>query len=404
LSLNFVVWLSLPSSVVLLGNHSPIPSLQIKWLHRRIELAIVWRFCNDGSIVSSNEKVEAMRLKDIAERLNVSVSTVSRALGKDTSDKVAPELRAKIVETARQVNYVPHPAAQLMRKPKVHLITALLPFETGAFVSEFYGAVLSGVVAASREWETETRVALIDPNDADILEETRRVALGAGAVFYMAKPLSVRQLVKLEDLARPIVVMGGSLPAHIDLSEVHVNTVGVNNLMAAYEVTIRLLKLGHRRLALINGPAGVRDAWEREQGFAKALKEHNVSFDPHAIIHGTFTTEGGVRGWEQLKLCSERPTAIVCGDDEIAFGVLEALAKDRIDCPHDVSVVGFDDSRWAPRVSPALTTVRQPTAEMGRAAVELLATRLQDPSGAASVEHRVFPVEIVNRQSVAPPP
>lgn len=124
-----------------------------------------------------------MRLKDIAERLNVSVSTVSRALGKDTSDKVAPELRAKIVETARQVNYVPHPAAQLMRKPKVYLITALLPFETGAFVSEFYGAVLSGVVAASREWETETRVALIDPNDTDILEETRRVALGAGAVF-----------------------------------------------------------------------------------------------------------------------------------------------------------------------------------------------------------------------------
>ena len=345
-----------------------------------------------------------MRLKDIAEKLNISISTVSRALGKDTSEKVAPDLRAKIRETARQVNYVPHPAAQLMRKPKVHLITALLPFETGAFVSEFYGAVLSGVVAASREWETETRVALVDPNDVDILEETRRVAMGAGAIFYMAKPLSVRQLVKLEDLARPIVVMGGSLPAHVDLSEVHVSTVGVNNLMASYDVTSHLLKLGHRRLALINGPTGVRDAWEREQGFIKALKEHNVSLDPRAIVHGTFTTEGGIRGWEQVKLCSERPTAIVCGDDEIAFGVLEALAKDRIDCPHEVSVVGFDDSRWAPRVTPALTTVRQPTAEMGRAAVELLATHLQNLSEDARVEHRVFPVEIVNRQSVAPPP
>jgi len=366
-------------------------------------LAIVWRMKHDEYVTRLNEELEAMRLKDIAERLNVSVSTVSRALGKDTSDKVAPELRARIVETARQVNYVPHPAAQLMRKPKVYLITALLPFETGAFASEFYGAVLSGVVAASREWETETRVALIEPTDADILEETRRIALGAGAILYMAKPLSVRQLVKLEDLARPIVVMGGSLPAHIDLSEVHVNTVGVNNLMAAYEVTVRLLKLGHRRLALINGPSGVRDAWEREQGFAKALKEFHVSIDPHAIVHGTFTTDGGIRGWEQLKLCSERPTAIICGDDEIAFGVLEALAKDKIDCPHDVSVVGFDDSRWAPRVSPPLTTVRQPTAEMGRAAVELLATCLQNPASGAAVQHRVFPVEIVNRQSVAPP-
>jgi LacI family transcriptional regulator len=83
---------------------------------------------------------------------------------------------------------------------------------------------------------------------------------------------------------------------------------------------------------------------------------------------------------------------------------LDALAKDKIDCPHEVSVVGFDDSRWAPRVSPALTTMRQPTAEMGRAAVEILATHLQNLSDGAHVEHRVFPVEIVNRQSVAPPP
>jgi len=345
-----------------------------------------------------------IRLKDIAEKLNVSISTVSRALGKDTSEKVAPELRVKILEAARQVNYVPHPAAQLMRKPKTHLITALLPLETSAFVCEFYGAVLSGVLAASREWEMEIRVALIDPSNADILEEARHVAIGAGAIFYMAKPLSVRQLIKLEELARPIVVMGGSLPAHIDLSEVRVSTVGVNNLTASYELTIRLLKLGHRRLALINGPADVRDGWEREQGFAKALKEYKVPLDPQAIVHGTFTTEGGVRGWEQLKYCSDRPTAIVCGDDEIAFGVLEALAKDKIDCPREISVVGFDDSRWAPRVSPALTTVRQPTAEMGRAAVELLAACLRNPSGGNTVEHRVFPLEIVSRQSVAPPP
>ena len=345
-----------------------------------------------------------MRLKDIAEKLNVSISTVSRALGKDTNEKVAPELRDRIVEAARQVNYVPHPAAQMMRKPRTQLITALLPLETSVFVSEFYGAVLSGVVAASREWETEIRVALIDPSDADILEETRQVALGAGAIFYMAKPLSVRQLIKLEELARPIVVMGGSLPAHIDLADVHVNTISVDNRTASYELTISLLKLGHRRLAFINGPASVRDAWEREQGFFKALKEYGVSLDPAAMVHETFTTDGGVRGWEQLKKCSDRPTAIVCGDDEIAFGVLEALAKDRIDCPHEISIVGFDDSRWAPLVSPGLTTVRQPTLEMGRAAVELLADCLRNPLGENAVAHRVFPVEIVNRQSVAPPP
>ena len=345
-----------------------------------------------------------MRLKDIADKLNVSVSTVSRALGKDTSEKVAPELRARIIETARQVNYVPHPAAQLMRKPKVHLITVLLPLETGAFASEYYGTVLSGVVAASREWETETRVALIDPDDADILEQMRNVSIGAGALFYVGRPLSVRQLVKLEDLQRPCVVLSECLPAHIDLSEVHLSTVGVNNLDGSYKLTEMLLKQGHRRLAFINGPANVRDAWEREQGFIKALQEYHVSLDPYAIIHSTFTIDAGVRGWEQLTQCSPRPTAVVCGNDEIAFGLLEALAKDKVECPDEVSVVGFDDSRWAPRVAPPLTTVRQPTADMGRAAVELLSAHLRSPSGgSAAIEHRVFPVEIVDRESVAPP-
>src|SRR5258706_1190115 len=189
----------------------------------------------------SMKQLGSVRLKDIAEKLDVSISTVSRSLGKDTCEKVAPELRDKILEVARQTKYVPHPAAQLMRKPRINLITVLLPLETSAFVSEYYGAVLSGVVAASREWETETRVALIDSSNADILEETRRVALGAGAIFYMARPLSVRQLIKLEELARPVVVMGGSLPAHVELSEIHVSTVGVNNLTASYELTIGLL-------------------------------------------------------------------------------------------------------------------------------------------------------------------
>ena len=260
------------------------------------------------------------------------------------------------------------------------------------------------MVAASREWETETRVALIDPSDADILEQMRNVSIGAGALFYVAKPLSVRQLVKLEDLKRPCIVLTECLPAHVDLSEVHLSTVGVDNLSGSYEITLLLLTLGHRRLALINGPSAARDAWERDQGFFKALKEQRVSVDPHGVIHETFTLEAGTRGWEQLKQCSPRPTAIVCGNDEIAFGVLEALAKDGIKCPQEISVVGFDDSRWAPRASPPLTTVRQPAAELGRTAVELLATRLRNLSDHDSVKHRVFPVEIVNRQSVAPPP
>jgi DNA-binding LacI/PurR family transcriptional regulator len=343
------------------------------------------------------------RLQDIAEKLKISASTVSRALGEETSRRVSADLRAKIVEAARAMNYVPHPAAQLMRKPRTHLITALLPLQLESFSSEYFGTILSGVVGGSREWETEIRVALIDPTDPDVMQQMRHVAAGAGAILYMANPLSVRQLMKLEELARPIVVMGSSVPPQIDLAEIGVSTVTVNNQAGAYEVTRGLLKLGHRQVAMINGPVGLRDPAERQEGFVKAMADGRLSIDHRAIVHVPFAFEGGLRGWEQLKESSYRPTAVVCGNDEIAVGLLEALAKENINCPREVSVVGFDDSRLAPRVYPPLTTVHQPTAEMGRAAIELLASRIRNPEGRASIEHRVLAVEVVNRRSAAPP-
>jgi DNA-binding LacI/PurR family transcriptional regulator len=347
-------------------------------------------------------KSSSVRLKDIAQRLNVSVSTVSRALGKDTSSLVAPELRKKIHELAIQAHYVPHPAAQLMRKPNIHLITVLLPLESGTFLSDYYGAVLSGVISASRDWETETRVALIDRKEADIVEQLQRVAMGAGGLLYMAMPLTAGELAKLESVGRTMVVMSGCLPPGLDLSAVRVNTVGSDNFTGSYEITKELLRLGHRQIGLINGPATSRTACERQEGFLKAMKEHRGVIDSRVMIRGEFTTDAGMQGWQQIRQSSARPTALVCGNDEIAFGVLEALAREKVDCPGQISVVGFDDSRWAVRVTPKLTTARQPMAQLGRAATELLVKRLQGNAG-TDVDHLVFPMEIVNRQSTAPP-
>jgi DNA-binding LacI/PurR family transcriptional regulator len=347
-------------------------------------------------------KSSSVRLKDIAQRLKISVSTVSRALGKDTCNLVAPELRKKIHELAIEAHYVPHPAAQQMRKPNVHLITVLLPLESGTFLSEYYGAVLSGVISASRDGGTETRVALIDRKEADIVEQMQRVAMGAGGLLYMAMPLDADELAKLESFGRTVVVISGSLPPGLDLSTIRVNTVGSDNVTGACVITKELLRLGHRQIGLINGPATSRTACEREEGFLKAMKEHRGVIDFRAMVRGEFATDTGMQGWQQVKQCSPRPTALVCGNDEIAFGVLEALVREKVDCPGQISVVGFDDSRWAVRVTPKLTTARQPMAQLGRAATELLVRRLQG-TAETEVEHLVFPMEIVSRQSTAPP-
>ena len=133
------------------------------------------------------------------------------------------------------------------------------------------------------------------------------------------------------------------------------------------------------------------------------MAEFCVPVDHHAIVHVPFAFEGGVRGWEQLKQLSDRPTGVVCGNDEIAVGLLEALAKDHVNCPRDISVTGFDDSRLAARVYPPLTTVRQPTTEMGGRAIELLVARFRNPDAKAKADHSLFPAEVINRESVGPP-
>jgi DNA-binding LacI/PurR family transcriptional regulator len=382
----------------------------VRGVFRKINLDVAWSVANlagnrqgggqNGGVTQESPSI--VRLKDIARKLNISVSTVSRALGKHTCNMVAPELRKEILELAEQTNYVPDRAAQLMRKPRVHLITVLLPQETDVFMSEYNGVVLSGVISAARDGGIETRVALIDPDGGDILEQMQQVSIGAGGLLYMALPLTVRQLVKLEDFVRPVVVMGGSLPPDVDVTTSRVNTVVVDNFAATHELTTRLLQLGHRRIGLIGGPTTGRDAWERERGFRDAMKHGRGLLDPQAIIHVEFSVAAGWQGWQQIGRCVPRPTAVVCGDDEIAFGVLQALAKEKINCPAEVSVVGFDDSRWAARVTPPLTTARQPMAQLGRTAAELLMNRLRN-TGETEAQHRLFPAEIIDRQSVAAP-
>jgi LacI family transcriptional regulator len=280
----------------------------------------------------------------------------------------------------------------------------MMPLSTDSFISDYMNGLLAGIVTASRDLEMEARISLLEVNNDDILTQVRHAAIGAGSIVLIGRLLSPRQLVKLEEVGRPIVVMDACLPPNMNLDEVAINTVGTNNRECIYELTLELLKLGHRRLALVNGPAEMHDAWERQQGYIQALTEYRIPIDHQAIVHESFTTEGGARGWETLKQLSIRPTAIVCGNDEIAFGVLEEMAKEKIPCPERISVVGYDDSRLASRVTPALTTVRQPTIEMGRAAVEMLTGRVRNSSSEVAAEHRVLPGRIIRRNSVASPP
>ncbi|HEY0808778.1 MAG TPA: substrate-binding domain-containing protein, partial [Longimicrobiales bacterium] len=172
----------------------------------------------------------------------------------------------------------------------------------------------------------------------------------------------------------------------------------IDNLGGALEMTMHLLRLGHRNIRMISGPARNRDSAEREKGFRLALHRAGIAVGSDVIVQGDFTEASGYRCTATLLTSSARPTAIFAANDSMAVGALSALRKAGLRVPEDVAVVGFDDIPIAEYVNPALTTVRVAIAELGAIA----ATRLFECIRAHNHherKHEVQPTELVIRGS-----
>ena len=176
-------------------------------------------------------------------------------------------------------------------------------------------------------------------------------------------------------------------------------SVGATNWAGGLAATDHLLGLGHRRIGAIAGPGDYLCSRARIDGYRSALERAGVPFDPALVRHGDFQHEGGfARGGELLGLRS-RPTAIFAGSDQQAFGLYEAARQRGLRVPQDLSIVGFDDLPVARWVSPPLTTVRQPLAEMGRTAAQMLGDLIEGlPLRSSRVE---LSTELIVRESTA---
>ena len=187
-----------------------------------------------------------------------------------------------------------------------------------------------------------------------------------GVILVMSKFIS-GQLEQLRQANIPLVVIDPVNPPPPD-----VPSVGATNWAGGLAATEHLLSLGHRRIGAIAGPGDYLCSRARIDGYRSALERAGIGFDPALVRHGDFEHEGGyVRGGELLDL-TDPPSAIFAGSDQQAFGLYEAARQRGLRVPQDLSVIGFDDLPVARWVSPPLTTVRQPLAEMGRAAAQML--------------------------------
>lgn len=327
-------------------------------------------------------------LETVAAAAGVSLATVSKVLN-DRED-VGAATRLRVQQLLDQYDYVPPRRSAVSRDADRSRVIELVVTDPDIPYSV---ELLRGVTSSPLDV-----VVSSVPDPSDLRAWSNRLASSgrAGAIIVTSELTRSDQ----RNLARahvPYVVID---PA-AELPNPKVATVGATNWAGGLSAAHHLLGLGHRRIAVIGGPVAMLCSRARISGYSAALAAAGVEVDPALVRHGNFLHAGGYQAARELFELPEPPTAIFAGSDEQAFGVAEAARVTGWRIPEDLSVVGFDDlpiSRW---FSPPLTTVRQPLAEMGRTAAEMLSAMIdgREPHG-RQVE---LATELVVRSSTAPP-
>jgi LacI family transcriptional regulator len=298
-------------------------------------------------------------LAEIAAEAGVSLPTVSKVV--NGRPDVAPSTRARVEQLLERHEY-PRNGHQTARR------AGLIDLVLAGLDSPWAVEILRGVEEWGDEHSTAIAVSSVRHGDARPASWTSAVASHhSDGVILVTSRLTSTQVGQFRGAGIPLVVID---PANTPPADIP--SVGATNWQGGFEATEHLLSLGHRRIGAITGPVDMLCSLARLDGYRSALERAGIPADPALTRYADFQHEGGFACAVELLDLPDRPTAIFAGSDQQAFGVYEAARQRGLRIPDDLSVVGFDSlpvSRWA---SPPLTTVRQPLAEMGRAAAQML--------------------------------
>lgn len=328
-------------------------------------------------------------IKMVAERAGVSTATVSRALS--DPHRVQPETRARVQAAIDALGYAPNFAAKSLRTLRTRKIIVMIPDVSNPFFAE----VLRGAEDAAQE--AGYSVLLGDTRDmaereAQFAEMLLRKEAD-GLIFLGHRlPPALAKLVADKGFGAP-VVNGCDFSPELGVSSVH-----IDNGRAAADAINLLLSMGHRRIGLLAGPETSFLTRERLSGARRAAAIAGVA-EQLVTLHGDYTIESGAAMTAALVQSDDRPTALFAFSDEMAIGALAACREQGLVCPDDISVIGFDDIRYARFQDPPLTTIRQPMDGMGKEAVRILLAILD---GDAARQWVTLPHDLVARGSTGP--
>ncbi|MFK7887161.1 MAG: LacI family DNA-binding transcriptional regulator [Gammaproteobacteria bacterium] len=333
-------------------------------------------------------------INDVARLAGVSKRTVSRVL--NNSDKVNAATRKKIQDVIDELNFIPSSQARGLAANRSYLLGLIYDVPT-----LFTNAVQKGIASVCSDAGYDIVVHPCEYGSPNLVSDVRRfVTRSKVDGVIMLPPVS-----EIPELAAALDKLG--VP-HVrfssDLSAEPWRLVVTNYEPAIADMTHHLVKLGHRDIGFISGPAGSIPSEKRQKAFTDALARHDLGLEDRFMACGAFTYDTGAAAARELFGRAVRPTAIFAANDEMAFSVLSVANELGIAVPDDLSVVGFDGTRFSSFVVPSLSTIRRPTLEMASLGARKLLAFINDGVEAARAFESMVSPQFVPRQSTGPVP
>jgi LacI family transcriptional regulator len=330
----------------------------------------------------------SVTIEDIARHLNLSVSTVSKALNdyKDVSD----ETKRRVLEAARELDYHPSAAARSLRRKRSNKIGLLLGYPVPA-ISEYVAMVITGVMMAAEESGYDLILYPLRVDQSGLLIRICR-SREVDGLLLMGTAQMDQRVALLQSEGIPFVV----LDRRVESADV--SYVAADNLGGAQSLTQHLIELGHRRIGYTDRPDLGTLNQDRRAGYVRALSEAGIPLEEELIVQtAAGATSGGDYAMSTLLDLPDPPTAVFGIHDVVAIEALQVATERGLRVPDDVAVVGFGDLYSTHVTQPPLTTARVPMTDLGQRAMETLVTRMTD--GDRPAVHLSLPVHLVKRQS-----
>lgn len=337
---------------------------------------------------------QGITINDVAQAAGVSVRTASRVLNQ--SPKVNAETRARVQAVIRSLNFIPNLRARALASNR----SFMLGFVHDDPNAEIADQTQKGIFTECAQFGYELLVHPVDHRSPHLVEDVMSFVrrTGVDGLIVIAPVSDNEALAKaLADLGVPVAAVNS---VALDFQK---NKIVSREREACGDIARHFIELGHREIGVISGPLVQTAARERQVGFNAALAEAGIELRPENVFEGDWTFESGLECARKLLTSPHRPTAVYAGNDRMAAALMKVAMQSGLRVPQDLSVVGFDDSYFARMLTPALTTVTRPFAQIGEGAAHWLLTQLR-VAPADEPLLRFYDLKLTRRESTAPPP